>query len=246
MFWFVCVLKATHPGLLKISGLQEGVYTFQMTVTDTAGQKSSDNVSVTVLAPKHQAEGDVVTKTSVSVIRFLYDASVFRPVPDYVKSGLSVLCAQCAQVTVRTTSSSVMTAAVLTSHTPVMGSSTAPTAPMKTSAPTVRNISLLESPGLTSVLNVFPPPMSFSVISVVDSSRKSVNHPVDLTSPHRPVVQTEESEDSSMLQAAPEKKIISLQDRIKTAPLQSPAQQDSSVTQGRTGFTFKVLICLAR
>ncbi|XP_028295030.1 low-density lipoprotein receptor-related protein 11 [Gouania willdenowi] len=49
-------MKATHPGLLKISGLQEGIYTFQMTVTDSAGQKSSDNVSVTVLAPKHQAE----------------------------------------------------------------------------------------------------------------------------------------------------------------------------------------------
>ncbi|XP_054910255.1 low-density lipoprotein receptor-related protein 11 isoform X1 [Poeciliopsis prolifica] len=49
-------MKATHPGLLKVSGLQEGVYTFQMTVTDSAGQKSSDNVSVTVLAPKHQAE----------------------------------------------------------------------------------------------------------------------------------------------------------------------------------------------
>ncbi|XP_075939853.1 low-density lipoprotein receptor-related protein 11 [Anarhichas minor] len=49
-------MKATHPGLLKISGLQKGVYTFQMTVTDTVGQKSSDNVSVTVLAPKHQAE----------------------------------------------------------------------------------------------------------------------------------------------------------------------------------------------
>ncbi|XP_061560329.1 low-density lipoprotein receptor-related protein 11 [Phycodurus eques] len=49
-------MKATHPGLLKISGLQEGVYTFQMTVTDTSGQKTSDNVCVTVLAPKHQAE----------------------------------------------------------------------------------------------------------------------------------------------------------------------------------------------
>ncbi|KAF0023801.1 hypothetical protein F2P81_024431 [Scophthalmus maximus] len=49
-------MMATHPGLLKISGLHEGVYTFQMTVTDSAGQRSSDNVSVTVLAPKHQAE----------------------------------------------------------------------------------------------------------------------------------------------------------------------------------------------
>lgn len=49
-------MKVTHPGLLKVSDLQEGVYTFQMTVTDTAGQKSSDNVSVTVLAPGRQAE----------------------------------------------------------------------------------------------------------------------------------------------------------------------------------------------
>lgn len=49
-------MKSNHPGLLKVSGLQEGVYTFQMTVTDDAGQKSSDNVSVTVVAPKHQAE----------------------------------------------------------------------------------------------------------------------------------------------------------------------------------------------
>ncbi|XP_033846432.1 low-density lipoprotein receptor-related protein 11 [Periophthalmus magnuspinnatus] len=49
-------MKVNHPGLLKVSGLREGVYTFEMTVTDTAGQKSSDNVSVSVLAPKHQAE----------------------------------------------------------------------------------------------------------------------------------------------------------------------------------------------
>ncbi|XP_029487073.1 low-density lipoprotein receptor-related protein 11-like isoform X2 [Oncorhynchus nerka] len=51
-------MKVTQPGLLKISGLQEGSFTFQMTVTDTAGQKSSDNVTVTVLAPEHQAEVD--------------------------------------------------------------------------------------------------------------------------------------------------------------------------------------------
>ncbi|XP_058390261.1 low-density lipoprotein receptor-related protein 11 isoform X2 [Diceros bicornis minor] len=36
-------------GTLKLSHLREGVYTFQLTVTDTAGQRSSDNVSVTVL-----------------------------------------------------------------------------------------------------------------------------------------------------------------------------------------------------
>lgn len=51
-------MQVTHPGLLKISGLQEGAYTFQMTVTDTAGQKSTDNVTVTVLAPERQAEGE--------------------------------------------------------------------------------------------------------------------------------------------------------------------------------------------
>ncbi|XP_021467465.2 low-density lipoprotein receptor-related protein 11 isoform X1 [Oncorhynchus mykiss] len=51
-------MKVTQPGLLKISDLQEGSFTFQMTVTDTAGQKSSDNVTVTVLAPEHQAEVD--------------------------------------------------------------------------------------------------------------------------------------------------------------------------------------------
>lgn len=49
-------MKVTHPGLLKVSDLQEGVYMFQLTVTDTVGQKSSDNVSVTVLAPKHEPE----------------------------------------------------------------------------------------------------------------------------------------------------------------------------------------------
>lgn len=47
-----------------VSGLQEGVYTFKMTVTDIAGQKSSDDVSVTVLAPKHQTEGKWSTAVS--------------------------------------------------------------------------------------------------------------------------------------------------------------------------------------
>ncbi|XP_021093671.1 low-density lipoprotein receptor-related protein 11 isoform X2 [Heterocephalus glaber] len=41
-------LKVPHPGTLKLSHLQEGMYTLQLTVTDTVGQRSSDNVSVTV------------------------------------------------------------------------------------------------------------------------------------------------------------------------------------------------------
>ncbi|KAI5193883.1 Low-Density Lipoprotein Receptor-Related Protein 11 [Manis pentadactyla] len=42
-------MKVPQPGTLKLSHLQEGTYTFQLTVMDTAGQRSSDNVSVTVL-----------------------------------------------------------------------------------------------------------------------------------------------------------------------------------------------------
>ncbi|KAG5846696.1 low-density lipoprotein receptor-related protein 11 [Anguilla anguilla] len=49
-------MKVTQPGVLKLSDLQEGSYTFQMTVTDTVGQRSSDNVTVTVLPPEHQAD----------------------------------------------------------------------------------------------------------------------------------------------------------------------------------------------
>ncbi|KAG8508928.1 Low-density lipoprotein receptor-related protein 11, partial [Galemys pyrenaicus] len=42
-------MKVPRSGTLKLSHLQEGTYTFQLTVTDTAGQRSCDNVSVTVL-----------------------------------------------------------------------------------------------------------------------------------------------------------------------------------------------------
>uniref|UniRef100_A0A8C5LJR1 Low-density lipoprotein receptor-related protein 11 n=1 Tax=Jaculus jaculus TaxID=51337 RepID=A0A8C5LJR1_JACJA len=41
-------MKVPQPGALKLSHLQEGTYTLQLTVTDTGGQRSSDNVSVTV------------------------------------------------------------------------------------------------------------------------------------------------------------------------------------------------------
>ncbi|KAM4770745.1 low-density lipoprotein receptor-related protein 11 [Rhinophrynus dorsalis] len=46
-------MKVPQPGTLKLSHLQEGVYTLQLIVTDTSGQKSSDNVSVSVLPEEH-------------------------------------------------------------------------------------------------------------------------------------------------------------------------------------------------
>ncbi|XP_030050965.1 low-density lipoprotein receptor-related protein 11 [Microcaecilia unicolor] len=49
--------KVPQPGTLQLSHLQEGVYTFQLTVTDTSGQRSSDNITVTVLPVKHSGTG---------------------------------------------------------------------------------------------------------------------------------------------------------------------------------------------
>ncbi|XP_062429709.1 low-density lipoprotein receptor-related protein 11 [Rhea pennata] len=48
-------MKVPQPGTLKLSHFKEGVYIFQLTVMDTAGQRSSDNVSVTVLPMVHSA-----------------------------------------------------------------------------------------------------------------------------------------------------------------------------------------------
>ncbi|XP_062981507.1 low-density lipoprotein receptor-related protein 11 [Elgaria multicarinata webbii] len=52
-------MKVPQPGTLKLSHLQEGKYMMQLTVTDTAGQRSSDNVSVTVLPMVHSRLGCV-------------------------------------------------------------------------------------------------------------------------------------------------------------------------------------------
>ncbi|KAM4693158.1 low-density lipoprotein receptor-related protein 11 [Discoglossus pictus] len=47
-------MENPQPGTLKLSHLLEGVYTLQLTVTDTSGQKSSDNVTISVLpAERH-------------------------------------------------------------------------------------------------------------------------------------------------------------------------------------------------
>ncbi|XP_068263615.1 low-density lipoprotein receptor-related protein 11 [Nyctibius grandis] len=48
-------MKVPQPGTLRLSHIQEGGYIFQLTVTDTAGQRSSDNVSVTILPMVHSA-----------------------------------------------------------------------------------------------------------------------------------------------------------------------------------------------
>uniref|UniRef100_A0A4W3HIH7 PKD domain-containing protein n=1 Tax=Callorhinchus milii TaxID=7868 RepID=A0A4W3HIH7_CALMI len=47
-------LKSPQPGMLKLTNLREGVYVVQLSVTDTVGQKSSDNITVTVVPQKHQ------------------------------------------------------------------------------------------------------------------------------------------------------------------------------------------------
>ncbi|GCB77509.1 hypothetical protein scyTo_0018481 [Scyliorhinus torazame] len=47
-------MKSPQPGMLKLSGLREGVYVIQLSVTDTIGQKSDDNVTITVMPAKHQ------------------------------------------------------------------------------------------------------------------------------------------------------------------------------------------------
>lgn len=152
-----------------------------------------------------------------------------------------VLWLQCVQVTVQTTSSSVMTAAVLTSPTAAMGSNTVQTALMRTTAQTVRACcfprSLIASgKRMPEGRKTSPPFPLFSVASLVDNSRKSVTHPADLSRPHRPADQTEEAGDASVLQTGPRKTVESIvppQDRNKATAPQGPSQQEAPVSQGK-------------
>ncbi|XP_013887004.1 low-density lipoprotein receptor-related protein 11 [Austrofundulus limnaeus] len=154
-------MKATHVGLLKVSGLQEGVYTFQMTVTDTAGQKSSDNVSVTVLVPKHQAE---VCTGDCSNYQFKCDDGCCIDI-SYACDGRQ--------------------------HCPDRSDE--------------------------------------EFCTNFDSSRKSVIHPVDLPSPQRPAVQTEQ--DAPVVPTGFRKTVISTVDRSQAAPPPGPRDQEASVGQ---------------
>ncbi|XP_068126812.1 low-density lipoprotein receptor-related protein 11-like [Hyperolius riggenbachi] len=66
-------MKVPQPGTLKLSHLQEGVYTLQLTVTDTSGQKSSDNVSVSVLPAEHHVPASTMCSGVCSRYQFICD-----------------------------------------------------------------------------------------------------------------------------------------------------------------------------
>ncbi|CAH7313713.1 low-density lipoprotein receptor-related protein 11 [Phodopus roborovskii] len=50
-------MKVPQPGTLELSHLKEGAYIFQLTVADTVDQRSSDNVSVSVLPRTYSTGG---------------------------------------------------------------------------------------------------------------------------------------------------------------------------------------------
>ncbi|XP_073527453.1 low-density lipoprotein receptor-related protein 11 [Phyllobates terribilis] len=66
-------MKVPQPGTLRLSHLEEGVYTLQLTVTDTSGQKSSDNVSVSVLPEEHPKSAPASCSGACSRYQFICD-----------------------------------------------------------------------------------------------------------------------------------------------------------------------------
>ena len=55
---FLSGYQVPQSGTLQLSRLREGTYTLQLTVVDTAGQRSSDNISVTVLPVAFSTAGE--------------------------------------------------------------------------------------------------------------------------------------------------------------------------------------------
>ncbi|XP_073431794.1 low-density lipoprotein receptor-related protein 11 [Dendrobates tinctorius] len=66
-------MKVPQPGTLRLSHLEEGAYTLQLTVTDTSGQKSSDNVSVSVLPEEHHKSASTSCSGACSRYQFICD-----------------------------------------------------------------------------------------------------------------------------------------------------------------------------
>ncbi|XP_066461579.1 low-density lipoprotein receptor-related protein 11 [Eleutherodactylus coqui] len=66
-------MKVPQPGTLRLSHLQEGVYILQLTVTDTSGQKSSDNVSVSVLPEEHHKSASTSCSGACTRYQFICD-----------------------------------------------------------------------------------------------------------------------------------------------------------------------------
>ncbi|XP_077145346.1 low-density lipoprotein receptor-related protein 11 [Ranitomeya variabilis] len=66
-------MKVPQPGTLRLSHLEEGAYTLQLTVTDTSGQKSSDNVSVSVLPEERHKSASTSCSGACSRYQFICD-----------------------------------------------------------------------------------------------------------------------------------------------------------------------------
>lgn len=52
----VCTVQGVRTPILQLSAMQEGDYTFQLTVTDSVGQQDTAQVTVIVQPGKRQTE----------------------------------------------------------------------------------------------------------------------------------------------------------------------------------------------
>uniref|UniRef100_A0A5F9D5K5 LDL receptor related protein 11 n=1 Tax=Oryctolagus cuniculus TaxID=9986 RepID=A0A5F9D5K5_RABIT len=85
-------MKVPQSGTLKLAHLQEGTYTFQLTVTDTAGQRASDNVSVTVLPMAHSTEDRSSSGKKRKEENYIFESKSSRGEHPAPETGKRVLC----------------------------------------------------------------------------------------------------------------------------------------------------------